>query len=171
MASWVKTVLGAVAFAVPVTITCMDYIGLVVKVEGESMQPVLNPDLKERHADYVYLNTWSAKTRQIQRGEIVTFVSPRNPDEALIKRIIGLEGDCVRTNRDKMVFIPKGHCWVEGENRSRSLDSNSFGAISMGLIQGKASHIVWPPHRWQKLEPKEIDSDRLQPCHRDTDFR
>ena len=41
MASWVKTVLGAVAFAVPVTITCMDYIGLVVKVEGESMQVLI----------------------------------------------------------------------------------------------------------------------------------
>ena len=38
MTSWMKTVFSTVAFAVPVTITCMDYIGMVVKVEGASMQ-------------------------------------------------------------------------------------------------------------------------------------
>ena len=25
--------------------------------------------------------------------------------------------------------------------------------VAVGLITAKASHIVWPPDRWQKLEP------------------
>ena len=37
--------------------------------------------------------------------------------------------------------------------------------MSLGLIQGKATHIVWPPGRWQKLEtfsPEgRLDSDKI----------
>ena len=32
--------------------------------------------------------------------------------------------------RKKIVYIPKGHCWVEGDNHSHSHDSNSFGPVS-----------------------------------------
>lgn len=38
MSQWIKTVFGTIAFAVPVTITFMDKIGMIVKVEGASMQ-------------------------------------------------------------------------------------------------------------------------------------
>ena len=43
--------------------------------------------------------------------------------------------------------------------------------ISVGLIKGKASHIIWPPHRWQRLKAKEVDNDRVLPCHKNSDFR
>lgn len=37
--------------------------------------------------------------------------------------------------------------------------------MSLGLVQGKATHIVWPPGRWQKLEtfsPEgRLDSDKI----------
>ena len=37
--------------------------------------------------------------------------------------------------------------------------------MSLGLVQGKATHIVWPPRRWQKLEtfsPEgRLDSDKI----------
>ena len=26
--------------------------------------------------------------------------------------------------------IPKGHCWVEGDHRGKSFDSNKFGPVS-----------------------------------------
>ena len=38
MITWMKTVVGTVAFVVPVTISFMDKIGMIVKVEGASMQ-------------------------------------------------------------------------------------------------------------------------------------
>ena len=37
-------------------------------------QPVLNPDLNEGKKDIVYLNAWSARPNQFQRGEIVAFM-------------------------------------------------------------------------------------------------
>ena len=37
--------------------------------------------------------------------------------------------------------------------------------MPLGLVQGKATHIVWPPGRWQKLEtfsPEgRLDSDKI----------
>jgi inner membrane protease subunit 2 len=40
------------------------------------------------------------------------------------------------------VVVPYGHVWIEGDNWRKSLDSNDFGPISKGLIQGKAVR-VW----------------------------
>jgi len=34
-------------------------------------------------------------------------------------------------------IIPKGHCWVEGDNIKTSADSSTYGSIPVGLIFGK----------------------------------
>ena len=142
--------------AAPVMITCMDVFGYVAKVEGASMQPCLNPDPKTPTTDYVFLNRWKVRSYEFTRGEVVSLTSPTNPDQKIIKRIIGLEGDKVRTlsYKNRNIKVPKGHCWVEGDHHGQSLDSNLFGPVAMGLILAKASHIVWPPSRWQRLEAK-----------------
>jgi signal peptidase I len=43
----------------------------------------------------------------VQRGEIVTFHSPLDPKEYLVKRVIGLPGDRLR--------IDKGTVWIDGQ--------------------------------------------------------
>jgi inner membrane protease subunit 2 len=161
MKTW-KVITGTAFFVAPVTATCLDVFGYLAKVEGTSMQPVLNPT--NVNTDFVFLNHWQARSFNFTRGEVVSLVSPNNPDQKIIKRIIALEGDKVRTlsykNRD--VRIPKGHCWVEGDHHGHSMDSNYFGPVAMGLIAAKASHIIWPPSRWQRLEPKPAE-DRVRP--------
>lgn len=51
------------------------------------------------------------------------------------------------------VTLDKGSCWVEGDNARNSLDSNAYGPISLGLVVGTASHVIWPPERWRRLHP------------------
>jgi len=41
---------------------------------------------------------------------------------------------------------------VEGDHIGRSMDSNLFGPVSLGLITAKATAIVWPPGRWQGVK-------------------
>ncbi|CAH0713510.1 unnamed protein product, partial [Brenthis ino] len=67
-----------------------------------------------------------------------------------------LEGDVVSTlgYKNQYVKVPEGHCWVEGDHTGHTLDSNTFGPVSVGLINAKAVCIVWPPERWQSLEAK-----------------
>ncbi|XP_015176147.1 PREDICTED: mitochondrial inner membrane protease subunit 2 [Polistes dominula] len=144
--------LRSVLIGIPVGITFLDTVGYVAKVEGISMQPALNPDLK--NPDYVFLNRWAIRTRDIQRGEIVSVISPKSPSQTLIKRVVGLAGDILHTRGYKSDYlqVPDGHCWLEGDHTGRSMDSNTFGPVSLGLITAKATCIVWPPNRWQYLE-------------------
>ncbi|XP_064607091.1 mitochondrial inner membrane protease subunit 2-like [Liolophura sinensis] len=148
-----KVAMGALTFALPATVTFFDVVGYVAKVEGASMQPVFNPQ-GQRSMDYVLLNKWAARNYEFQRGDIVSLVSPSNPDQKIIKRIVGLEGDRIRplSHDESVVSIPEGHCWVEGDHHRHSLDSNLFGPVPVALITAKASHIVWPPRRWQRLK-------------------
>ncbi|NWT92820.1 IMP2L protease, partial [Urocynchramus pylzowi] len=81
--------------------------------------------------------------------------SPRNPEQKIIKRVIALEGDIIKTigYKKKYVKVPHGHIWVEGDHHGHSFDSNAFGPVSLGLLHARATHILWPPQRWQRLEP------------------
>uniref|UniRef100_A0A8B9S764 Mitochondrial inner membrane protease subunit 2 n=1 Tax=Apteryx owenii TaxID=8824 RepID=A0A8B9S764_APTOW len=82
------------------------------------------------------------------------YLSPRNPEQKIIKRVIALEGDIIKTigYKKKYVKIPHGHIWVEGDHHGHSFDSNAFGPVSLGLLHARATHILWPPQRWQKLQ-------------------
>jgi len=131
----------------PVVVTFIDHVGYVARVEGISMRPSLNPT--NDFDDYVFLSKIPGQYT-FGRGDVVSIISPKDPKERLIKRVIGMEGDVISTNgyRKPFVRIPQGHCWVEGDHRGHSLDSNTFGPVSMGLLTARAQYIVWPPSRW-----------------------
>lgn len=80
------------------------------------MQPALNPDAST--SDYVFLSRSAIKNLSVDRGDIVALISPKDPDQKIIKRVVALQGDVVSTLGYKKAFvrIPEGHCWVEGDN-------------------------------------------------------
>jgi len=96
------------------------------------MQPALNPE--PNRTDYVFLLRWGIHRRDIERGDIVSLISPKDPTQTIIKRVVGLQGDIVSTlgYKHEIVRIPEGHIWVEGDHVGHSLDSNSFGPIAKG---------------------------------------
>lgn len=145
----------------PVGVTFFDSVGYVARVDGISMQPALNPLRGE--TDYVFLNKWAVRTYEVNRGDIIALVSPKDPEQTIIKRVVGLEGDVVSTSgyKSSYVRVPQGHCWVEGDHRGHSMDSNSFGPVALGLVTAKATFIVWPPARWQALSEKLHSEARL----------
>ena len=125
------------------------------------MAPTLSPAHHETGAtDTVVIKRWEP-ARGLQRGDIITFWKPHKPDEISIKRVVAFGGDTVwprdreamtrghahtRANYDlggkKCLVVPYGHMWVEGDNWRESFDSNDFGPISKGLIDGKAVGVV-----------------------------
>jgi inner membrane protease subunit 2 len=98
-----------------------------------AQQPTLNPDTSGLRQDVVLLDrspTWSP--RQLQRGDVVLFHSPHQPDTLSVKRIVALEGDTIKTLRtypDATVQVPRGHAWVEGDEPFHSRDSNYYGPV------------------------------------------
>ena len=136
-------------------------VGYVARVEGGSMFPVLNPDkLQLDKPDYVVLKRLNGNYDDIHRGDIVTSVCPNNAHDIYIKRIVGLPGDFVKTlrYRRKALRIPEGHCWIEGDNHSLSIDSNDFGPVPLGLIQSKAIGVILPLHR-RRLLVHDVTND------------
>ncbi|XP_075065132.1 mitochondrial inner membrane protease subunit 2 isoform X5 [Mixophyes fleayi] len=60
--------------AVPVTVTFLDRVACIARVEGVSMQPSLNPGGKDE-SDVVLLNRWSIRNYEVQRGDVVSLVA------------------------------------------------------------------------------------------------
>ncbi|MEX2080959.1 MAG: signal peptidase I, partial [Dehalococcoidia bacterium] len=118
----------------------------------------------------------SGETKQVfhgpERGDVIVFRDPRNPDEDLIKRVIGLPGETVEI-RNGVVYvnsqpleepylerawegnkearvIPADEFFVLGDNRSNSLDSRSdqIGLVHKDLIIGKATLAYWPSDKF-----------------------
>lgn len=135
---------------------CMAFIhyGYTIKyVNGRSMQPTLNPD-SSPWRDLVLFDRVSIKIRhEYNRDDVVALRSPINPKLMLVKRIIALPGDTVKTlppHPITEVIVPPGHVWVEGDEAFRSEDSNWFGPVSQGLIESKLTYILLP---WRRFGP------------------
>lgn len=145
-----------------------------VRVDGTSMVPTL------QDGEFVLVSKLSYRFSEIARGDIIVFHFPRNPDEDLIKRIIGLPGDRVKIQNNQ-VFVndvqlsepyiaeEPGYAgawqvepqtlFVLGDNRNNSSDSHSWGLLPIEKIVGKAVLIYWPPRFWKMIEHTDVFAD------------
>ncbi|VDM56000.1 unnamed protein product [Angiostrongylus costaricensis] len=143
------------ASSVCVAVTAFDVVGHPAVVTGASMSPTLEgSDARWWHRDMVWLTPRRIRSPYI--GDIITFVSPREPDKVHIKRVTALEGDIdFRPKyRNEFMLVPKGCCWMESDNPENACDSNVYGPVSIGLMKNRATHIIWPPNRWKHLSAK-----------------
>ncbi|KAI1307341.1 Mitochondrial inner membrane protease subunit 2 [Halotydeus destructor] len=124
------------------------------------MQPSLNPGHKwnarsNPDNDIILVNKLLSRQYKYVRGDIVVMRSPRNPKERIVKRIVAMEGDRILPYKSSgIVDVPKGSVWIEGDNHDSSHDSTDYGPVPLGLVMGRASHIIFPFHRYQTIEPK-----------------
>eukprot|EP00466_Bigelowiella_natans_P000785 jgi/Bigna1/38956/e_gw1.29.71.1 len=107
------------------------FFGAITHVEGPSMIPTL----KEK-GDYVFYEKVSLLFKRFRVGDVIICRSPRNKSQFLCKRIHGVDGDVIRCGR-RMVTVPPGAVWVEGDNANDSIDSRHYGPIPNGLLVGK----------------------------------
>ncbi|KAI0000070.1 peptidase S24/S26A/S26B/S26C [Russula vinacea] len=138
------------------TMTVFTQVGCTIRaVTGNSMQPTLNPDLS-RPRDVALFNRWSVVIkRRYERGDIVAFRSPQEYGKLLVKRLIALPGDKVKTlppYPDTEIVIPAGHGWLEGDAPFNSEDSNHFGPVPLALIDSKLSCVLWPLDRVRAID-------------------
>jgi len=111
-----------------------------------------------------------------QRGDIVMFVSPVDPDVQLVKRAVAVADDTVEIREKKLyingalvdepyaylsdlahstsprynfgpVTVPKGRFFVLGDNRDQRYDSRYWGFVGVENLRGRPTLIYWSRHR------------------------
>ncbi len=155
---WVRDLaVAAVASALIIT-----FLYQPVRVEGTSMLPRLED------SDRLFINKFAYHFEAINRGDVVVFHYPRDPEKSYIKRVIALPGDQLRVDHGRVfvngrairepyvppeyrdnrsiaeITLPPDEYYMMGDHRSISSDSRDFGPVERSLIYGKAVFIYWP---------------------------
>jgi signal peptidase I len=155
---WMRDLL----FSAAASVLIITFLYQPVRVEGTSMLPRLVDQ------DRLFINKFVYHFGSIERGDVVVFRYPKNPQLSYIKRVVAIPGDTLRIDRgvvyvngkpimepyvppeyrdnrsaDEMV-IPEGQYYVLGDHRSIASDSREFGTVKRDLIYGKATFVYWP---------------------------
>lgn len=153
-----------------------------VVVEGTSMLPQLNDGERLLVNKLVYYKIQGVSWGHLERGDIVVFWFPKEPDKSYVKRIIGLPGEVVEGRNGKVFIdgqplnedyldtehnlslptfhstkVEEHHYFVMGDNRDNSSDSRYWGLVPEKYIYGKAFFRYWRPSNMGFLEHGAYD--------------
>lgn len=144
-------------------------------VKGASMEP------NYQDGEYLVIDEISYRFREPARGEVIIFRYPVNPKEFFIKRIIGLPGETLKIDGNKITVLnsayPEGlileesnylenipplgeeiitlggdEYFVMGDNRAASFDSRRWGPLPQKNIVGRVWLRAWPVSRAQVMD-------------------
>jgi signal peptidase I len=158
---FVVEILQIVIVSVAIIIPVREFLIKPFIVRGASMEPNFYD------SEYLIIDELSYRFGNPERGDIVVFNYPRDPEQFFIKRVIGLPGETIeisdgevsiynddnpvgetleeeyigseKTLGKKRVELNDNEYFVMGDNRGYSLDSRSFGPIKSSDIVGR----VW----------------------------
>ena len=160
--SWLREVIETILLTVVIYVAVNFATGRF-RVEGDSMQPTMHPN------QYVLIDKLSYRLGSPQRGDVIVFHYPFDPQRDFIKRVIGLPGETVTVAggvvsinsqplQEPYIAAPPNYqgSWslganqffVLGDNRNSSSDSHSWGTLDHKYLIGKAVMIYWPPTMW-----------------------
>ena len=137
-------------------------------IPSPSMEPTLFP------GDRIIVNKIGYKFREPERGDVIVFHYPLDPERDFVKRVIAFEGETIEIRNNYVyidgqrleepyipdvvigdfepVRVPKGHYFVMVDNRNNSEDSREWGPLDKDLLIGKAIFIYWPFSRFGAIE-------------------
>jgi signal peptidase I len=146
------------------------FIAQPVVVEGTSMDPNLHEGERLLVDKLIYYKIQSFGFGHIERGDIVVFWYPKNPEQSYVKRVIGLPGEKVELRNGKVLIngqemsepylsptnnqgmanmeektVENHYYFVMGDNRDNSSDSRIWGQVPEKYIYGKAFFRYWQP--------------------------
>jgi len=143
-------------------------------VKGASMESNFHD------GDYLFVDEISYALNDPARGDVIIFRYPLDTKQFFIKRIVGLPSETVEIKDNKVIIYniknPQGlvlketyldanqettgslrmkldanEYFVLGDNRFRSSDSRTWGALNESFITGRAFIRLWPFSKLSKI--------------------
>jgi signal peptidase I len=148
--------------AIVICVFLIVYVVQAFKVQGSSMAPELED------GERILVNKFLYRVHSIDRGDVVVFWFPEDPDVSFIKRVAALPGDRIEIVSGRVLVngeplnepyiklelsddrsyppreVRSGHYFVLGDNRQGSNDSRNWGLVPQRYIYGKAFLRIWP---------------------------
>jgi signal peptidase I len=155
--SLLRTVLQPLGIAVTIALVVRAAVN-IYSIPSASMAPTL------QSGDQIVVTRYFHGAPK--RGDVIVFQSLLQPDELLVKRIVGVPGDLVDSRLGRLRIggytlpepyvlrqaatgaiesqvIPAECYFVLGDNRDDSLDSRSWGVVPRVRILGRARLVLW----------------------------
>jgi signal peptidase I len=134
----------------------------VARVEGQGMASTIVDQ------DRLVVEKWRYLSSPPRRGDIVMLLYPLRPDRSFVKRVIGQQGDILRSTDGRVfvndvpldepyvaaeyrsdqtwgpVVVPEGYYFVMGDHRNNSSDSRHWGFVPAKYILGRV-RLRWYP--------------------------
>jgi len=137
-------------------------------IPSPSMQPTLYP------GDRIIVNKLSYRLHPPERGDVIVFKFPLDPQRDFVKRVVALEQETIEVRQGYVyingrrleepylphelvpdygpIKVPRGHLFVMGDNRNNSEDSRFWGPLNQKYLIGKAFFVYWPPHHMELIK-------------------
>ena len=161
-----------IVFALMMATLVVVFIVQPVKVEGTSMLPRLHDGERIFVNKLIYYKLPDLRKYgwpSLERGDVVVFWPPKDPEKSYVKRIIGLPGETVEMREGRILInsqalsepyldphlaasrssmapvrVDEHYYFVMGDNRDNSSDSRIWGLVPEKYIYGKALFRYWP---------------------------
>ena len=133
-----------VAAAVLVAFAVQAWLVKPYRIPSESMLSTLRP------GDRVLVNRAVYHLREPERGDVIVFQYPRDPDVVFIKRVVGVPGDVLR--------VVDGRLYVNGRKQPEPYVHRTAGHIDPTVAQAAvAGSTLHDP--WSLAEPYTVPAD------------
>ncbi|GAA5851496.1 hypothetical protein JCM3766R1_002247 [Sporobolomyces carnicolor] len=148
-----------------------EHVAEVRPCTGASMYPTL-----PHSGTFVLHSSLSLRLTPLERGNLVTAVSPLDPAHQVLKRVVALAGDTVLVDptrqrrrqrqqgddddEEEWCKVPRGHVWLAGDNTSNSTDSRDYGPVPIAMVRGRVLAKVWPNPGWLTNTFHKVPSPR-----------
>ena len=162
--SSLREIIESIVIAVILAVVIRMFIIEPFYIPSGSMEPTLLIN------DRIIVSKVSYYFNEPERGDIVVFKYPKDPERNFVKRLIGKPGEVIELRDSKLyvdgkqvaqnflppgleypdygpIKVPEGQYFMLGDNRNNSEDSRYWGTLPEENIIGKAVVIYWPLNR------------------------
>lgn len=172
--AWLKENLEAILVAFVLAMLIRTYVIQAFRIPTGSMIPTLKIGDRLIASKYIY------RFEEPQRGDVIIFRCPDDPDKEFVKRLVGLPGEDIEIRQGKIYIngeiceeprisefyyynqgpfggygqvlkVPEDSYFVLGDNSGNSRDSRYWGYVPKEMVNGKVWVVYWPLSKIRRI--------------------